>query len=82
MNSKCQTALQIGKEYSERLQQACYAYENLTGRHPGADGDFWNSPEIARLEDLASFWWGIAKINDPTFMFDGTAYLGEYDEEN
>lgn len=75
-----QTALQIGMEYSERLQQAALGYQELTGMYPAADGDFWDCREIQKIELLSAFWWSIARMNNP--MYEGTYEEEYYDEEN
>lgn len=80
MNSTCQTALQLGMEYSQRLLDASHAYQELTGKHPGVDGEFWESPQIEKLEVLSAFYWQLHRINNP--FGDGTCYEENFDEEN
>ncbi len=73
MNSTTQTALQMGMEYSEKLQQAALSYQELTGIYPTADGDFWETREIQKIETLSAFWWDIERLNNP--YGDGTCYM-------
>jgi hypothetical protein len=62
----CQTAEEIGKEYSQRLNDLAFSYENLTGYAVRADDEsFWETPEVVRAETLAAFWWRMARMNDP-----------------
>ncbi len=68
-----QTALQMGKEYSQQLMDAAQSYENLTGFYPTADDTFfWGSNEVNKLETLSAFWWQFARSNDPFYYDDGT----------
>ncbi len=64
-----QTALQIGKEYSQELKNLAEAYERVARYYPTADDEyFWGAKEVKKVELLSAFWWMIAKINDPTYM--------------
>lgn len=81
MNSSLQTALQMGMEYSEKLQKAAQSYEYLTGHYPSIDGDFWKTREIQKMETLSSFWWTIHRMCNP--YGDGTCDMeADYYEEN
>lgn len=67
-NTENQTAYDIGREYSYRLQKMVEGYEYLSGKPIQADDyEFWNQKEVEKVETLASLWWNIGKINDPFF---------------
>lgn len=75
-----QTAIEIGKEYSNKLNQMVEGYEYLSGKEIKADDmDFWGQKEVEKVETLASLWWWVHKMGDPFFYDD--SFIEENDNE-
>lgn len=70
MNETTQTAYEIGREYSAKLQEMVTGYEYLSGKPITADCDFWDSREVNKIEVLSALWWQIGRYNDPFFYDD------------
>lgn len=80
-----QTAYEIGREYSTKLNEMVKAYEWLTEKPISADDHaFWEQREVNKTKTLAAFWWQIGRYSDPFYYEDNYSNDGleDYYEEN